>query len=308
MIVRVAAVQLNSCEDKAANIAAAEELIARAAEAGAALVVLPELWTYLGPDAGMRPSAEPIPGPLTERLGALAQRYGILVHGGSFLEIAQEAGAERLYNTTVVFDAGGRLLARYRKIHLFDAEPVPGRHTYRESATTTAGDEVVVAEVDDLRLGLAICYDLRFPELFRTLVSQGAEIIVLPSAFTLETGRDHWEVLVRARAIENACFVVAPGQWGPRPTGHITYGRSLIVDPWGTVLAQAPDGPGIAWADLDLDRVAEVRRRLPALAHRRPDVYARLFDSVPRVDTAPTLKVNALPWTEQDARMTSKDG
>lgn len=273
MILRVAAVQLNSSTDKAANLAAAEALITQAAEGGADLVALPELWTYLGPDAGHRANAEPIPGPVSERLAALARRHSILLHGGSFLEADPSGGRERIYNTAVLFDRQGRLIARYRKIHLFDAEPTPGASAYRESATTTAGDEIVVAEVDGLHVGLAICYDLRFPELFRALAVRGAGIIILPSAFTLETGRDHWEVLVRARAIENACYLIAPGQFGPHPPGRLTYGRSLIVDPWGTVIAQAPDGTGIVRAELDLDRVQEVRHRLPALSHRRPDVY-----------------------------------
>ncbi len=273
MVLRVAAIQLNSRDDKAANLAAAEAAIARAAEGGAELVALPELWTYLGPDDGHAANAEPIPGPVTERLAALARRHHVILHGGSFLEVDRSSGGERIYNTAVLFDRQGHLVARYRKLHLFDAEPTADARAYRESATTTAGDEIVVADVEGLRLGLAICYDLRFPELFRALVLGGAEIIILPSAFTLETGRDHWEVLIRARAIENGCYVIAPAQFGPRPPGRVTYGRSLVVDPWGTVLAQAPDGTGIVRADLDLDRVREVRHRLPSLAHRRPEVY-----------------------------------
>jgi predicted amidohydrolase len=274
MALRVAAVQLNSRDDKAANLAAAEALIARAAEGGARLVALPELWTYLGPEAGHRANAEPIPGPTTERLSALARRFGIVLHGGSMLEAADDAGG-RPYNTAVLFDARGRLVARYRKIHLFDAAPLDTAAPYRESASTAAGDAVVTAETDGLRLGLAICYDLRFPELFRALALDGAEIIVLPAAFTLETGRDHWEVLVRARAIETGCYVVAPDQHGPCPPDRVKYGRSLIVDPWGTVLAQAPDGPGVIWAEIEPERVADARRRLPSLAGRRDDIFGR---------------------------------
>jgi deaminated glutathione amidase len=274
MRVRVAAVQLNSRDDKAANIAAAETLIGRAAEGGARLVVLPELWTYLGPEAGNAANAEPIPGPTTELLAALARQHQITLHGGSFLEAAPEAGDGRCYNTAVLLDAQGQLVVKYRKIHLFDADPLPGAAPYRESATVAPGSDVATATVDGLRLGLATCYDLRFPELFRALAQRGAEVLTLPAAFTLETGRDHWEVLVRARAIENGCFVIAPDQWGAHPPVRVKFGHSLIVDPWGTVLAQAPDGPGVIWADLDLERMAEVRHRLPSLANRRPETYA----------------------------------
>lgn len=274
MRLKVAAVQLNSRDDKTANIAAAEADIVRAAEAGARLVVLPELWTYLGPPRGNRENAEPIPGPVTERLGVLARRYGIVLHGGSMLELPEGAGQDaKPYNTATLFAPDGGLVATYRKIHLFDAQPRDGDEPYRESATTAAGDEIVTAEVDGLKLGLATCYDLRFPELFRALALRGAEIFVLPSAFTLQTGRDHWETLVRARAIENGCFVVAPGQVGDFPPHRTAYGRSMIVDPWGTVLAQAPDEPTVVTAEIELDRVADVRRRIPSLANRRPDVY-----------------------------------
>ncbi len=274
MRLRVAAVQLNSREEKAANIEAAEAGIVEAAEAGAKLIVLPELWTYLGRDEGARANAETVPGRVTERLGALARRYGVTVHGGSMLEV--EAGADagaKPFNTAVLFDARGALVARYRKIHLFDAAPRDGDAPYRESDTTRAGDEIVSAEVDGLRLGLATCYDLRFPELFRALALRGAEILLLPAAFTLQTGRDHWEPLLRARAIENTCYVIAAGQVGEHPLQRMAFGRSMIIDPWGTVLAQAPDEPCVVTAEIDLDRVADVRRRIPSLANRRQDVY-----------------------------------
>lgn len=275
MPVRVALVQLNSRDDKAANIAEAEAAIVRAAEAGARLIALPELWTYLGPSAGNRANAEPIPGPVTERLADLARRYAIILHGGSMLEAPAEGAVEsRPYNTAVLFDAAGRLAATYRKIHLFDAAPVDGDAQYLESDSTAAGDRIVALEVDGLRLGLATCYDLRFPELFRALALAGAELILLPAAFTRETGRVHWEPLLRARAIENGCFVLAAGQTGPHPPARVCHGHSMVVDPWGTVLAEAGDSPDVLLMELDLARVAEVRRRLPSLANRRPDVYA----------------------------------
>ncbi len=274
MRIPVALIQLNSRDDKAANIAAAEAAIVAAAEGGARLVALPELWTYLGPEAGNHANAEPIPGPVTERLGALARRYRITLHGGSMLEAADDGGDGRVYNTAVTFDASGALVAVYRKIHLFDAEPTAQGKPYRESATTAAGDRIVTVECDGLRLGLATCYDLRFPELFRTLALRGAEIVVMPSAFTLETGRDHWEPLLRARAIENGCFMLAPGQCGQRPPNRRTYGHSMVVDPWGDALAEGPEEtPAIVRAEIDTDRVAEVRRRIPSLANRRPEVY-----------------------------------
>lgn len=288
MRLRVAAVQLNSRDDKAANLAAAETAITSAAEAGARLVVLPELWTYLGPSSGNRANAEPVPGPATMRLAALAYRHSLILHGGSLLELPDDAPDDaKPYNTAVLFDANGRQIATYRKIHLFDAAPRDDAPPYQESETISAGDAVVAAEVGGLRLGLATCYDLRFPELFRALALLGAQVLLLPAAFTRETGRDHWEPLVRARAIENGCYVIAAGQVGTYPPGRVAHGHSMIVDPWGRILAEADgDAPGIITAEIDTARVVEVRRRVPSLANRRPEVYHRALDV-------------ALPFAEQ---------
>lgn len=282
MRLRVAAVQLNSGDDKAANLAAAEAAITHAAEVGARLIVLPELWTYLGPSSGNQANAEPVPGPATMRLAALAYRYSLILHGGSLLELPDDAPDDtKPFNTAVLFDANGRLVTTYRKIHLFDAAPREDAPAYQESATMAAGDTVVTADVGELRLGLATCYDLRFPELFHALALLGAEIILLPAAFTLETGRDHWEPLVRARAIENGCYVIAAGQVGAHPPKRVTFGHSMIVDPWGRVLAEdGGEAPGTITAEIDTARVAGARRRIPSLAHRRPAVYRRALEMI----------------------------
>ena len=266
----VAVLQMNSGADKEANIATALDLIDRAARSGARLVVLPEVWTYLGPDEGNRPNAEPVPGPVSDLLADRARRHGIYVHGGSFLESRQ--GEPGLLNTSLVFSPDGDIIARYSKIHMFDVV-LDGDAKYMESATVTPGDEIVTLDIDGVPVGLAICYDLRFPELFRILALRGARLIVLPAAFTMTTGKDHWEVLIRARAIENETFFVACGQWGMHPPGNWCYGRSMIVDPWGTVLATAQDGVGIAQASLSDERVTAVRRQIPSLANRRPEAY-----------------------------------
>lgn len=266
----VAVLQMNSGSDKDANVATALDLIDQAAGHGARLVVLPEVWTYLGPDDGNRPNSDSIPGPLTEILADRARRHGIFVHAGSFLETRPDEPG--LYNTSLVFNPDGDIIARYSKIHMFDVV-LDGDAKYMESATVSPGDEIVTLDIDGMPVGLAICYDLRFPELFRILALRGARTIVLPAAFTMTTGKDHWEVLIRARAIENEVYFVACGQWGMHPPGNWCYGRSMIVDPWGTVLATAQDGVGIAQATLNDERVTAVRRQIPSLANRRPEAY-----------------------------------
>lgn len=267
---QVAIVQMNSRDDKAANVAAAIAGIEKAAAGGARLVSLPEVWTYLGPDEGNVAAAETIPGPLTDQLGALARDLGIWLHAGSVYERVE--GEERLCNTTVVFDPRGDIAATYRKIHLFDVD-LEEATSYRESATIAPGEELVTVDIDGVTVGLAICYDLRFPELFRILTLRGADVIMLPAAFTLATGRDHWEPLIRARAIENQVFMVAAAQVGMHPPAHWCYGRSMIVDPWGIVVAQAPDAPTVISATLDLDRLERTRRQVPSVANRMPDRY-----------------------------------
>jgi len=266
----VGMVQLNSGDDVAANLDAALSGIDDAAAQGARLVVLPEVWTYLGPDAGQPAAAEQVPGPLTDRLAAKVRQHGIYLHAGSILERVE--GEPRLFNTTLVFDPSGELIATYRKIHLFNVD-LDTDTAYRESDTIAPGDEIVTFDLDGTTVGLTICYDLRFPELFRILALRGAEVIVLPAAFTMTTGKDHWETLIRARAIENGLYMVAVGQVGQHPPGLWCYGRSLVADPWGLVVAQAPDRVGVTVTELCLDDVARVRRQIPALANRRADRY-----------------------------------
>lgn len=270
---RVAAVQMNSGADKDANIERALELIDRAAATGARLIALPEVWTYLGPSDGERTAAETVPGPTLDRLAERARRHGIYLHAGSVLET--RPGEPRLFNTNAVFGPDGDLIAKYSKIHMFDVV-LDGVASYRESENVTPGDEIVTCEIEGFTVGLAICYDLRFPELFRILALRGADVIFLPAAFTMTTGKDHWETLIRARAIENGVYMVAPGQVGKFNDGKAdrwSYGRSLIVDPWGTVLATAPDAETVISADLERSRLSAVRRQIPSLANRMPDRY-----------------------------------
>ncbi len=263
---RVAVCQLNARESRDDNLAVARGLLERAAESGARLAVLPEYVDYLGPGAGA-PKPEGADGEFAAFFAEAARELGIWVHAGSF----HEAGPDerRTFNTTLVFDPRGELRARYRKIHLYDVE-IAGRVSYQESRSVAPGEETVVTEIDGVRTGLSICYDLRFPELYRRLAVEGdARVLVVPAAFMMHTGRDHWEVLLRARAIENQCYVVAAGQIGDHEPGRTCFGRSMIVDPWGTVVAQAPDTVGIATADLDLERLERIRTELPSLANRR---------------------------------------
>jgi predicted amidohydrolase len=267
---RAAAIQLNSGSDKASNIDRAGALVAAAAADGADLIALPEKWNLLAPADELVAGAEDLGS--GESMGAArdwAREHGVWVLAGSVGERVE--GEERIFNTSCLIDRAGDTVATYRKIHMFDVEV--GGVRYEESAREQPGEEIVSADVDGVEVGLTICYDLRFCELYRILAVGGARIFTIPSAFTLATGRDHWDVLVRARAIENAAFVIAPNQWGEAPPHYSSYGRSAIADPWGVVLAQAPDEECFIAADLDLDAQARVRESLPALANRRPDAY-----------------------------------
>jgi predicted amidohydrolase len=269
--VLAAAVQLTSTADRERNLAAADRLTRAAAAAGAELVVLPEKWPCLGTAEETAAGAEPFEGPTLRWATGLAAELGIDLVAGSFAE--RVPGRERGANTSIHVGPDGELRAVYRKIHMFDVE-VGGR-AYRESEHEQPGDEVVLSgTARGVELGLTVCYDLRFPELFRILAVRGARILVVPAAFTLATTREHWEVLLRARAIEDQCFVIAPNQVGEHAPGLRSGGRSMIVDPWGIVLAQAPDAETFVIADLDLERQAEIRRTLPSLANRRPGAYA----------------------------------
>ena len=265
-----AAIQMSSTPDKEENKRTAEALIRESVSAGAELVALPELWSCHGLEEVYRENAEPVPGPTTEFLGDLARDLGIYLLGGSILE--GEPGGGKLSNTSTLFAPSGEMVAVYRKIHLFDVK-VSEDKEYLESATIAPGDEVVTAKAGTATLGLSVCYDVRFPELYRLLALAGAEVLAVPAAFTLQTGKDHWEVLLRARAIENQAFVLAPAQWGRKADGRRTYGRSMIVDPWGTVIATCPDRDGFALATLDLDYLDRFRAEFPALANRRPETY-----------------------------------
>ena len=265
----VALVQLDATGDVDANIARGAELADEAAAGGARLVALPEYLQYRGPDDGYRASARPIPGEHTQAFAEIARRRGAWILIGSLAETSDDAA--RPFNTSVLIRPDGTIAATYRKIHLFDVA-VDAGPVDTESARVSPGDQVVLASVDGVEIGLTICYDLRFPELYRALALAGAQVLTVPANFTERTGRDHWEVLLRARAIENGAYVLAPSQING-PPGQPAFGRSMVIDPWGTIVAQAADAVSIIHAELDLDRVAAVRRQIPVLANRRPDAY-----------------------------------
>lgn len=273
MKLTVAAAQMSSGSDRPRNLEEAERLVSEAADRGAHYVQLPEYFNYLGPFSGFASAAEPVPGPTTTRMAQLAKSRSLTLHLGSLLEESPEPG--KFFNTSIVLAPSGEIVATYRKIHLFDVN-VPDAIVHRESDIIAPGDEMVVARLEGFILGLSICFDLRFPELYRELALAGAEVIAIPAAFNAVTGRAHWDALVRARAIENLAFVIAAAQVGTTAEGIATYGHSLIVDPWGDVLAESiSDQPEVLVATLDLSEVARRRAQIAVMDSRRPDVYDR---------------------------------
>ncbi|HVO09929.1 MAG TPA: carbon-nitrogen hydrolase family protein [Vicinamibacteria bacterium] len=264
--VLAAVVQMTSTAEVERNLATAAELVTRAAERGARLVGLPENFAFLRAEGQPVPEPQPLDGAWVRRMAELARRLRITLLLGSLPERVD--GDVRVRNTSVLLGPDGRALAVYRKIHLFDID-LPGMEHLKESRSVLPGEEVVVADTEAGRLGLSICYDLRFPELYRALARRGARVLCVPSAFTERTGKAHWELLLRARAVENLAYVFAPAQVGQHGGGRASHGQAMIVDPWGVVLAQVPDGEGIAVAELDLARQERLRRELPALSHAR---------------------------------------
>jgi deaminated glutathione amidase len=261
-----AAIQMLASEDKEANLRDAQTKIQEAAAKGAKVIALPEVFNWRGDNREEKKNAEPISGRTAVLMASLARELGIYLLAGSFLE--EIPAARKCFNTSLFFSPDGSLLARYRKIHLFDVAIEHGV-TALESETRQHGEEVVVAETEFGKMGLTICYDLRFPELYRALVDKGAQVIFVPAAFTAFTGQAHWEPLLRARAIENQVYVIAPDQVGHNPKSFATYGNSMIIDPWGRIISRAPDLPAVITADIDLAYLAKVRAELPALAHRK---------------------------------------
>jgi predicted amidohydrolase len=261
-----AAVQMLASDDKAANLKEAKHWVRHAAAEGARVVALPEVFIWRGSKKLERKFAESIPGPSSTAMAELASELGIYLLAGSILE--EIPGSEKAYNTSLLFDPAGKVLASYRKIHLFDVDLANGV-SLRESDTRAHGEAMAVIKTDLCSMGLSVCYDLRFPELYRGLAGRGAELIFVPSAFTAYTGEAHWETLLRSRAIENQVYIIAPDQFGKSAKSFETHGHSIIVDPWGQVIAELPDGPGVITAEIDLDYLANVRAELPALKHRR---------------------------------------
>lgn len=284
----VAVCQMDSQDDKQANLRAAGEMIDENAAKGAKIIAFPETMNFMG--KGQRYQAETIPGGTTDFLCGKAKEHGVWIVSGSFPERIESAGAalsggqsgdEKPRNTLVLIDPQGKIRCKYSKIHMFDVEIANGP-SYRESDHNTAGNEIVLADTELGRLGFAICYDLRFGEMFRLMALHGAQVIFIPSSFTMNTGKDHWETLLRARAIENGVYIVAPNQIGKK-TNMIAYGKSMVIDPWGDVIARASDRPGSILAEIDPGYIERVRRQVPSLENRRADVYGELDRALEKV-------------------------
>jgi predicted amidohydrolase len=257
---------MTSTADRARNVETAVRLVNEAADLGAKLVGLPENFAFMGPEEQRLATAETLEGETLSTLRELARRRGVFIVAGSIAERVPEP--KKTANTSVLIADDGSIVAAYRKIHLFDVN-IPDGARYAESEVVVPGDKVMVAPTGLGRIGLTVCYDLRFPELYRKLASLGAEVLFIPAAFTLFTGKDHWEVLVRARAIENLAYVVAPAQVGRHSANRQTFGNAMVVDPWGVVLARCPDGEGVCVGRFDRSRLEKVRAELPALKHRK---------------------------------------
>jgi deaminated glutathione amidase len=266
---RIAAVQLNSIDNKKENLTKAIKYIHEAAKNGAELVLLPEYMNYMGEDHNKLSNAETTFGETSSIISKTAKELGIFINLGSILEKTEE---NRAYNTSILFNASGESIATYRKIHLYDAE-FEDRFTEKESDIIQPGSEVVTADTPFGKIGLTICYDIRFPELYRSLALHGAKIIFVPAAFPLYTGAHHWEILLRARAIENQCYIVAAGQIGTSKPNRTNYGNSMIVDPWGTVIARATEEEGYIISDISMTHLEKIRRNIPCFTHRRPETY-----------------------------------
>ncbi|GAA0317680.1 carbon-nitrogen hydrolase family protein [Bacillus carboniphilus] len=267
---KVAAIQMNTKADKQENLQKAERFITKAAEDGAIFISLPEYFNFMGPDTEKVQNAEEIPGGETyQLLSSLAKKHGVYIHAGSILEKYSD---EKAYNTGFVVSPEGDVVAKYNKLHLFDIE-INGMPAYKESNTIQAGESSATVELPFGKAGLSICYDLRFPELYREYALDGCNVLCIPAAFTQYTGMLAWEVLQRARAIENQCYVIAAGQFGSHAPGKACYGNSMIIDPWGTVIARAPEGEGVIVAEIDPSTVKQARESVPCLTHRRPELY-----------------------------------
>ena len=264
-----AAIQLNAGSDKLQNIDSATNLITKAAHKGAHLIALPELFTWRGRRKEIKHNCEPIPGPTSMRMSELASSLKIFLLCGSIIE--RNPKGPKPFNTSILINPQGKIVAYYRKLHLFKVA-IKGKANIDEKSLYTAGNEVKTAVTPFGKVGFTICYDLRFPELYRSLCNKGVLTIFVPSAFTFETGKAHWESLLRSRAIENQIYIIAPNQYGKDPLGNRNFGHSMIVDPWGTIIAKCTTGEKIIYGELDLNYLKIIRKELPSLQHKRKDI------------------------------------